>query len=76
MNKPTANQRNPIKAIRRHCIACCGGSFQAVEECASVECALWAFRSGENPFRTQTTQKSKTPTLKATSALGVHSYDE
>lgn len=49
---PTRAERNPIKAIRRHCLRCMGGSAVAVAECVSVECALWPFRTGKNPYRT------------------------
>lgn len=43
--------RNPIKAIRRHCLDCSGGSARLVEECPAATCALFAFRLGVNPFR-------------------------
>jgi len=53
------SRRNPIKAIRRHCLDCCGGSAIAVLECPSITCALWAFRKGKNPYRVPPTQKQK-----------------
>mgnify|MGYP000026498875 CR=1 FL=1 len=64
MTKPTAAQRNPMRAIRRHCLACCGGSAVSVTECPAAACALWAFRMGENPFRAPATEKQKAQALK------------
>lgn len=49
---PTRAERNPIRAIRRMCLACCGGSARLVEECPASTCALFRFRSGRNPYRT------------------------
>lgn len=64
MTKTTAAKRNPIRAIRRHCLDCCGGSAAAVAECPAAPCALWVFRMGENPFRAQATEKQKAQALK------------
>lgn len=55
----TPARRNPVKAVRRHCLACCGGSSRLVAECPSVHCALWPFRTGKNPYRAQRPQKPK-----------------
>ncbi|KKG56166.1 hypothetical protein [Methanosarcina mazei] len=45
-----------LLTIRKNCIACCGGSYQEVENCTSgptaapySQCALWAFRLGKDP---------------------------
>lgn len=46
--KPT----NPVKAIRAFCIECCGNSASEVKLCPSVNCALYPFRFGKNPYRT------------------------
>lgn len=49
--------KNPIKAIRENCIECMGGRgggthySELIKNCASVECALYEFRFGENPFK-------------------------
>lgn len=49
----------PIKAIRKFCLACLGGSFQEVKECAGnlppTDCTLWPYRLGHRP---RTTPKS------------------
>lgn len=59
MVKSSASHRNPIKAIRRHCLDCCGGSTRAVAECPSATCALFPFRMGKNPFRAPPSEKQK-----------------
>ena len=41
----------PIKAIRKHCIECCGGSHKEVRECNRVDCHLYPYRMGINPRR-------------------------
>lgn len=68
-NPATPATRNPIKAIRRNCLRCCGSSPQAVADCPSGDCPLWAFRMGKNPFRTSPTQKPKSPILSADTPL-------
>ena len=42
---------NPLRAIRRKCIDCCGGSFKEVRLCTSYTCPLFPFRLGKNPGR-------------------------
>ena len=41
----------PLKAIRSHCIDCCGGNKAEVRRCVAVKCALWHLRMGTNPFQ-------------------------
>ena len=43
---------SPTEAIRSKCLDCCH-TAQEVRYCASVNCALWPFRMGKNPFRTR-----------------------
>ena len=43
--------KNPIKAIRAKCIDCCCGERQEVKLCTAVDCALYPFRLGKNPYR-------------------------
>ena len=38
-----------LKAIRRECMLCMGGSSDGVAECASRGCALWSLRFGIMP---------------------------
>jgi hypothetical protein len=43
--------QNPLKAIREKCLDCCCGNASEVRKCVAVDCALWPFRVGTNPFR-------------------------
>jgi len=38
--------RSPLKAIRKHCIDCSGGSEKEVRECVIPDCPLYPFRFG------------------------------
>jgi len=51
-------KKNPVKAIREHCIECMGGQeseghVKRISECCSQDCALFEFRFGKNPYHTQ-----------------------
>ena len=55
-------QKQPVKAIREHCIECVGGReskgyLRRVSECGSPDCALYDFRHGHNPFRKKPSDK-------------------
>ena len=39
----------PMKAIRKKCIDCCGGSMQEVRFCTCEDCPLFGFRMGKRP---------------------------
>jgi hypothetical protein len=41
---------SPIRAIRSKCLDCSGGAASEIRKCVAVNCALWAFRMGSNPF--------------------------
>lgn len=41
----------PIKAIRKNCIDCSGGSLKDVKECIIKDCPLYPYRMGTNPKR-------------------------
>ena len=43
--------QNPLKAIREKCLDCCCGNAAEVRKCVAVDCPLWPFRMGTNPFR-------------------------
>ena len=43
--------RNPVKAIRAKCLDCCCGQTKEVTLCSNVNCALYPFRFGKNPYR-------------------------
>ena len=38
-------------AIRAKCLDCCCGSPAEVRRCGAIDCALWPFRQGTDPFR-------------------------
>ena len=42
---------NPLKAIKKHCIECCGGIVTEPSLCAATDCPLYPFRKGTNPHR-------------------------
>jgi len=41
---------SPIRAIRAKCVDCCGGYAAEVRKCTAIDCPLWPFRMGVNPF--------------------------
>lgn len=45
------NPTNPVKAIRAYCLDCAGDSPNEVKLCPCVDCALYPFRFGKNPYR-------------------------
>lgn len=46
----TLPDERPVRAIRRYCIACCGGERAEVRTCdARDRCALWSYRFGVLP---------------------------
>lgn len=40
---------SPLKAIRKNCIECMGGSSDGVKACTSPRCNLFPFRFGKRP---------------------------
>lgn len=45
-----ARIRNPQTAIRAFCVICQGGHVASVNDCAKLNCPLYPFREGKNPF--------------------------
>lgn len=41
---------SPIRAIRAKCVDCCGDSIYEVKNCLSIECPLYEYRFGKNPY--------------------------
>lgn len=39
----------PIKAIRKHCIFCCGDQIKEVKYCQVKDCSLYPYRMGHRP---------------------------
>ena len=61
--------KNPISAIRSHCIECMGGQVHEVARCTSPQCSLYPFRMGKNTMhqkygkpRDDLPEKTKEPT--------------
>jgi hypothetical protein len=38
-------------AIREKCLDCCAGAPSEVRRCGALDCALWPFRMGSDPYR-------------------------
>ena len=43
-----------LQAMRRKCLDCCCGQPSEVRQCRLTACALWPFRFGSDPARSQT----------------------
>ena len=43
--------QNPLKAIREKCLDCSCGNAAEVRKCVAIDCTLWPYRMGTNPFR-------------------------
>jgi hypothetical protein len=48
--------KTPVKAMREKCIECMGGRGSEdyrcrIKECVSVDCPIFAFRFGKDPYR-------------------------
>jgi hypothetical protein len=46
--------KSPAKAIRAHCLECCGQYANEVQRCGLLDCPLHPFRFGKNPFTKRT----------------------
>ncbi len=47
------------KAVRRFCIECAGGSMDEARKCVAVDCVLWPFRMGANPWRKELSDEQR-----------------
>lgn len=54
-------EKSPVKAIRSYCIDCSGNSVKEVRLCECVNCALWPFRFGINPYHGKGKKAEKKP---------------
>lgn len=61
MAAPTSNEdsmtaaakkriKNPATAIRAFCMYCMSGQSAEIRRCIAIDCTLWPFRMGQNPF--------------------------
>lgn len=39
------------QVIRKKCLDCCVSQVAEVRKCESIDCALWPYRMGKNPFQ-------------------------
>lgn len=53
-----------MRAIRAHCVECCGGSYAEANKCTATGCTLWPYRMGKNPFHAKA--KTRKPATAAT----------
>jgi hypothetical protein len=44
------HKRPLLAAIRANCLACCSDSPSEVRRCRMVQCDMWPYRMGSNPF--------------------------
>ena len=67
----------PLRAIRIKCLDCCCYDRKEVKLCATVNCPLWPFRFGKNPYRGKSTNsKMDEDTRKMLRALKESSEDD
>jgi len=50
-HKPIKYKLSVLRAIRKHCLYCVNNSPKEVELCPDMDCFLWIYRFGKNPFR-------------------------
>lgn len=55
-----ATTLTPVKAIRKYCLNCSGGSFKEVEKCVISECELYEYRYGKRPVKEKNQTNSNT----------------
>jgi hypothetical protein len=48
-----------LKAIRAKCIDCCRGAVSEVAKCTAINCPLWPFRMGANPWRAPVSEERR-----------------
>lgn len=59
----TQKRLNPVQAIRKKCLDCCGFQSKEVKLCVSVNCPLWRYRMGKEE-RDDLYEKNKTDNQK------------
>ena len=50
LNEAGYSKTTPLDAIKAHCLECCGYSKSEVLKCISLECPLYLYRKGTNPW--------------------------
>jgi nitrate reductase alpha subunit len=44
------SKRPILRAIRAKCLDCCVNQIDEVRKCTAIDCDLWPYRMGKNPF--------------------------
>lgn len=57
MDKPQY-KTSPIKAIRAKCLDCSSDDKIEVRECPIIDCPIWPYRMGKNPYNARTKNMS------------------
>ena len=52
--------KNPLTAIRSHCVECMGGMVGEVNKCTLTQCSLYPFREGKNTMHGKYGRSSST----------------
>ena len=63
-----------LRALRAHCLDCCGGSAQEVRLCTATRCPSWPYRLGRSPWRaprSEAQRKASHAALKKARASGI-----
>jgi hypothetical protein len=47
----TQKRLSPLKAIKKHCLDCSGGSRHELQNCVIPDCPLYPYRLGRNSAR-------------------------
>ena len=50
LTKAGYSKTSPLEAIKAHCLECSGYSKSEASKCVSVECPLYLYRLGTNPW--------------------------
>lgn len=53
LNAAGHHKRRLLDAVRENCIGCCAGYVAEVRRCRMVQCPMWPYRMGTNPFSTK-----------------------
>jgi hypothetical protein len=54
-----------LKAIRAKCLDCCCYQEAEVRRCTAINCPLWPFRMGTNPWRAPPTEARRAAAVEA-----------
>jgi hypothetical protein len=57
-----AGHTTPLRAVRLHCVECCGGSSNEVRHCSATSCPLWPCRFGRRPNAEEKAVVAEMPT--------------